>query len=108
MAKYFRAADLLQPAVIDVVMRKLTDINPDWAGGLIYFPSVAATTGHWTKKELALKRAQAIVFTEDGYNDNETASMLSVSSQTVKIWKRKYGTEVREALSQIRGEKDNG
>jgi hypothetical protein len=108
MAKYYRAADLLQPAVIDAVMQKLTDINPDWSGGLIYFPSVSATTGYWTKKEISLKKAQAIVFTEDGYNDNEVASMLSVSRQTVGIWKKKYGTEVREALAQIREGKDNG
>ena len=103
MAGYHRAPDLLPPAVIDVVMKHLIDINHDWPGGAIYFPSISATTGHWTKGEVALKRAQAIVFTEDGYNNREVASMLNVSTTTIKIWKRKYGDSVREALNTIRG-----
>lgn len=103
MAKYFRAADLFQPAVLDMVMTKLVTINPDWPGGLIYFPAVSATTGLWTKQEVILKRATAVVMAEDGYNDTEIASTLHVSSQTVKIWKDKYGDAVRAALITVRG-----
>ena len=104
MAGYHRAPDMLPPAVIDVVMKYLTNINPDWPGGAIYFPSISATTGHWTKKKVALKRAQAVVFTEDGYNNREVSAMLGVSVTTIKIWKRKYGAQIRAALKTIRGE----
>ena len=96
-------ADLFKPAVVDSMMKYLTDINPDWPGGLIYFPSVSATTGYWTKEEVALKRAKAVVLSEDGYNNREIASTLGVSAQTVVAWKAKYGADVRAALAKVRG-----
>jgi len=99
---------MLPPAVIEVVMRKLTDINPDWSGGLIYFPSGDPTTGYLTRQERALKRAQAVVFTEDGYKMREVAAMLNVSSTTIKAWRAKYGDDVRAALAEIREENQNG
>ena len=108
MAKYFRAADMLPPAAIEIVMKKLTDINPDWSGGLIYFPSTEPTTGYLSREERALKRAKAVVFTEDGYSSREVAAMLNVSSTTIKNWKARYGDNVREVLAEIRGEKSDG
>lgn len=107
MASYFRAADMFKPAVIDSIMKYLTDMNPDWPGGLIYFPSVSATTGYWTKAELALKRAKCVILSKDGYSNNEIASMLHVSAQTVVAWKSKYGDDVRVALEKVRGSNEN-
>ena len=108
MAKYFRAADLLHAKTITSVMDTLVDINPDWPGGLIYFPSVSATTGLWPKNEVAVKRAQAVVFTEDGYSESEAAAMIGVSRQTVKAWRARYGEAVRVALAEVRKERSDG
>lgn len=99
---------MLPPAIISAVMKYLTDINPDWSGGLIYFPSGEPTTGYLTKSERALKRAQAVVFTEDGFSVTEISSTLNVSKQTIRIWNEKYGAEIRSALATIREENQNG
>jgi hypothetical protein len=106
MATYYRASDMLPPAVIDTVMKYLVSVDPDWKGGKIYFPSVSSSTGLFTTDEIILKRAQAVVFTEDGFTIAETAARLSVSIPTIKAWKRKYGPIVRPALQAIREHKE--
>lgn len=108
MARYFRAADLLNSNTIAAVMDEVVDIHPDWAGGLIYFPSVEPTTGHLSKAQRGVMRAQAVVFTEDGFSLREVAAMLNVSTTTIKNWRAKYGDEVRAVLSEIREEKNDG
>jgi len=108
MAKYFRAADVLPPSVLADVLDRLIDVNPDWAGGLIYFPAQSGNTAFSSKEQLARKKAQSIVLSHDGYSATEVAAMLDISTRTVANWKKKYGAPVIAVLKKLREENQNG
>lgn len=104
--KYYKASEVLPPAVVHLVQKFVETSVPEFSGGSIYFPSsVSSDVRNRPKKDRAYARALAIIAVHDGFTKDEAAVMAGTTRKTVNRWQQLYGEKVLESLENLRSER---